>query len=508
MLATSCLVLVSANPGSYNYAYNLNEPITGDLQEQRDAKDCNDDMQTVVASKSYVSEPIIASVTSRPILNAEFVSSTPASILHSDFESSRIIAATPQLETKIESEPLVYAPLPKYASPKTVISAPIMETKTAAEPLVYAPRPEYAPLPKYSAPITVTAAPMLETRIAAEPLVYASRPEYAPLPKYSAPIMETKIAAEPLVYAPLPKYSAPIMETKIAAEPLVYAPLPKYSAPITVTAAPMLEKRIAAEPLVYAPRPEYAPLPKYSAPITATAAPMLETRIAAEPLVYAPRPEYAPLLKYATRPEYIAASPAPLVASRLQAPIVHVQAAPSKIIKSAQLQSYGRKSASYSHKSFVNHPPTPVRVAPIAPQYYSAAPAAPAYYSPAPAAPEYYAPAPAAADCYAPAPVAPIAMKLAQPVARANYAPVLLQQAAGLEYAPSAQYAYRSSSSPATSYQYAKHWDVPSGTSQSRYIAASPQYYSTVYQPQLDSAPVTQIQNLGQYDAQEQPCEK
>jgi len=322
------------------------------------------------------------------------VSSTPASILRSDFESSRIIAATPLLETKIEAEPLIYAsrseyaPLSKFTSPKSVIAAPIMETKTAAEPLIYAPRPEYAPLPKYAAPITVTAAPMLET----------------------------KIAAEPLMYAPLPRY--------------------------------------------------------------------------------------------APRPEYIAASPAP-VASRLLAPIVHVQAAPSKIVKSAQLLTYGRKSTSYSHKSFVNHPLTPVKVAAAAPQYYTAAPAAPAYHSAAPAAPEYYASAPAEPEYYAPAPAAPIAIKIAQPVVRANYATVQLQQAAGLEYAPSAQYTYRSSSSPATSYQYAKHWNSyePSVTSQTRFIAASPQYYSTVYQPQLGSTPVTQVQSLGQYDAQEQPCE-
>ncbi|XP_022166537.1 leucine-rich repeat extensin-like protein 5 [Myzus persicae] len=422
MLATSCLAMVSANSGSYNYGYSLNDPITGELQEQREAKACNDqvvydDVKPVIVSKSFVSEPII-SVTPGPILNAEYVSSSPAPILRSDFDSSRIVAAAPLLETKIE-----------------------------AEPVIYAPRPEYAPLPKYAAPITVTAAPILEAKIAAEPLIYAPRPEYTPLPKFASPI--------------------------------------------TVTAAPILEAKIAAEPLIYAPRPEYTPIPKYAA-----------------------------LQKYAPRPEYFAASPAPQVASRLSTPIVQVQAAPSKIIKSAQLVSYGRQASSYSHKSFVNHPQTPAKVAAIAaPQYYSAAPAAPSYYaaapaapeyysSPAPAAPEYYAPAPAAPEYYAPAPAAPIALKMAYPVqVRAN-AP-LQQAAAGLVYAPSAQYAYRSSSSPATSYQYAKHWNSgeQSAAGQLRYVAASPQYYSTVYQPQLDS--VTQVHNSGQYDAaQEQPCDK
>ncbi|XP_029347836.1 uncharacterized protein LOC115034667, partial [Acyrthosiphon pisum] len=159
MLATSGLVLVSANPGgSYNYAYNSNDAATGEIRE---TKACNDqvvydDQPTIVASKNFVSEPIIASVTSGPIINTEFVSSTPASILRSDFDSFRIVAA-----------------------------APLLETKIAAESLTHVSRPAYAPLPKYSAPITVTAAPMLETRIAAEPLMYA------PLPKYSAPITVT-----------------------------------------------------------------------------------------------------------------------------------------------------------------------------------------------------------------------------------------------------------------------------------------------------------------------------
>lgn len=356
MLATSGLVLVSAKPGSYNYGYNLNDASTGELQEHRETKVCNDQVvyddnikPTILASKSFVSEPIIASVTSGPITNTEFVSATPAPILRSDFVSSRIVTAAPLLETKIEAEPLIYAPRPKYA-----------------------------------APITVTAAPMLETKIVAEPLAYAARSEYAPLIKYAA------------------------------------------------------------------------------------------------------------LPKYAPRPEYLAASPAsPLVVSRLQTPIVHVQA-PAQIIKSAQLQSYGRLSTSHSHKSFVTHPQAPLKIAAVAPQYYAAAPAAPEYYAPAVVAKEYHVAAPAA----------PIAVKIANPVVHANYDNIALQQAAVPLFAPSTQYAYRSSS-PAKSYQYAKHWN-----NYEQLAPASPQYYSTVYQPQFDYATATQVQNLGQYDGQEQPCEK
>lgn len=371
MLATSGLVLVSANPGgSYNYGYNLNDASTGELQEQRETKVCNDQVvyddnikPTILASKSFVAEPIIASVTSGPIMNTEFVSSTPASILRSDFESSRIVAAAPLLETKIEAEPLIYAPRPKYA-----------------------------------------------------------------------------------------------------------------------------------------------------APITVTAAPMLETKIVAEPLAYAARAEYAPLVKYAPRPEYLAASPAPLIMSKPQTPIVHVQA-PTQIIKSAQLQSYGRLSTSHSHKSFVNHPQAPLKIAAVAaPQYYAAAPTAPQYYAAAPAAPEYYAPtvvakeyhvaAPAAPEYHSAAPIAwqaapaPIAVKIANPVVQANYGKIALQQAAVPLFAPSTQYAYRSSS-PAKSYQYASQWKnyEQLAANQLHYSAASPQYYSTVYQPQFD------------YATAEQPCE-
>ncbi|CAI6350928.1 unnamed protein product [Macrosiphum euphorbiae] len=436
MLATSGLVLVSANPGgSYNYAYNLNDAATGEIRE---TKACNDqvvydDKPTIVASKNFISEPMIASVTSGPVINTEFVSSTPASILRSDFDSSRIVQA---------------------------------------------------------------AAPLIETKIESEPMIYSARAEYSPLPKYAAPLLETKIAAEPLTYVSRP----------------AYAPLPKFSAPITVTAAPMLETRIAAEPLTYVSRPEYAPLPKYSAPITVTAAPMLETRIAAEPLTYVSRPEYAPaapLVKYA--------SPAPLVVSRPQTPIVHVQA-PAQIIKSAQLQSYGSLSTSHSHKSYVNHPQASLKIAAVAPQYYAAAPAAPQYYTaPAMVAKEYHVQAaPAAMEYHSAAPVAwqsapaPIALKIANPVVHSN---VALHQAAAPLFAPAAQYAYRAVSSPASSYQYAKHWnnyEQLAATSQLRYsAAASPQYYSSVIQqPQFDYATATQVQNLGQYDGQELPCEK
>ncbi|XP_060850858.1 calphotin-like [Rhopalosiphum padi] len=464
MLATSCLMLVSANTGSYNYAYGVNDPITGDLKDQRETKVCNEQVydenvlrtaqisreQLIPVAKNFVSEPIISTVSSAPVINTEYVSVTPSPILRTaDFESSRILAATPILETKVEAEPLSYAPLPKYA------------------------------------------------------------------------------------------------------------------APVTVTAAPMLETRIAAEPLVYAPLPKFAPLPKY-----------------------------------APRPEYYAASPAPLVATKLQTPIVQYQAAPIKIIKSAK--SYGRQSTSFSHRSFVNHPLTPAKIAaPVAPLYYSAAPAATEYYAPAPAAPEYYAPAPKAqveyyapapapkaqveyyapapapkaqveyyapapapkaqVEYYAPAPApkaqveyyAPAPAAKAQveyyapaPVAKAQeyYAPALtapeyylaapkaqeynsatiaqiahpLQQAtrtlyvAPTQYAAAAPYVYRSSSGPATSYQYANHWnnrDQSAAGQQSRYSVASPQQYSAGYQPQYDSA--SQSQNSGQYDAaQEQPCEK
>lgn len=362
MLATSGLVLVSANPGSYNYGYNLNDASTGELQEQRETKVCNDQViyddnakPTILASKSFVSEPIIASVTSGPIMNTEFISATPASILRSDFESSKIVAAAPLLETKIEAEPLIYAPRPKYA-----------------------------------------------------------------------------------------------------------------------------------------------------APITVTAAPMLETKIVAEPLAYAARAEYSPLVKYAPRPEYLAASPAPLVISKSQTPIVHVQA-PTKIIKTAQLQSYGRLSTSHSHKSFVNHPQAPLKIAAVAaPQYYAAAPAAPEYYAPAVVAKEYHVAAPAAPEYHSAAPIAwqaapaPIAVKIANPVVQANYGKI----AAVPLFAPSTQYAYRSSS-PAKSYQYASQWNnyEQLAASQLRYSATSPQYYSTMYQPQFDYATAVQ------YDGQEQPCE-
>ncbi|XP_026823120.1 uncharacterized protein LOC113561098 [Rhopalosiphum maidis] len=392
MLATSCLVLVSANTGSYNYAYGVNDPITGDLKDHRETKVCNEQVydenvlrtaqisreQLIPVAKNFVSEPIISTVSSAPIVNTEYVSVTQSPILRTaDFESSRILAA-----------------------------------------------------------------------------------------------------------------------------------------------APMLETRIAAEPLLYAPRPvEYAPLPKFAAPVTVTAAPMLETRIAAEPLVYAPLPKFAPLPKYAPRPEYYAVSPAPLVAPKLQTPIVQYQAAPIKIIKSAK--SYGRQSTSFSHRSFVNHPPTPVQIAaPVAPQYYAAALAAPEHYAPAPKAQEYYAPALTAPEYYLAAPkaqeynsatiAAAAAWQTRLDTAQAQIAHPLQQATRALYVAAAAPYVYRSSSGPATSYQYANHWnnrDQSAAGLQSRYSVASPQQYSAGYQPQYDSA--SQSQSSGQYDAaQEQPCEK
>ncbi|XP_025207017.1 uncharacterized protein LOC112602886 [Melanaphis sacchari] len=346
MLAMSCLMLVSAHSGSYNYGYGVNDPITGELNDQRETKICDDqvyDEPMIPVSKNFVSEPITSPASPGPIINAEFVSVTPSSILRTaDFESSRIVAATP----------------------------------------------------------------ILETKIAAEPLLYASRPA------------------------------------------------------------------------------EYTPIAKHE-----------------------------PLPKYAPRVEYYAASPAPLTASKLQTQVVQYQVAPVKIVKSANLQSYGRQTTSSSHKSFVNHPPTPVKIASIAPEYYAPAPKAPEYYAPALTAREYYLAASKAPEYNSAAPKAPeynSATFVAAPQAQIVQP---LQQVSRALYVASTPYAYRSSSAPATSYQYANHWNSHEQSAagvQARYSMISPQQYSVGYQqPQYDSAIASQGQNSGQYvAAQDEPCEK
>lgn len=216
----------------YKLAYAVNDPLTGDVKEQQEAKDCDGvtgyyktlDTDGMMRTVNYRAHPltgfnadVVREPVGMPIVN-------PSPILRAaEIEPARIMAA-PMLETRIAAETPVVAAA--AAAAPLWRSEPLVETKQASAVVHPAPvlRAELAAAPIAAAPIW-RSQPLVETKQASSIV-------------HPAPLLRADFAAAPIAAAAAPIFrSEPLVETKQA------------SAVVHPAAGKFLHAELAAEPI-------------------------------------------------------------------------------------------------------------------------------------------------------------------------------------------------------------------------------------------------------------------
>lgn len=282
MLAACCTALTTANKAPYRFGYSVSDPLTGDMKEQEELKDCDQvagyyktlDADGLMRTVVYNSHPLTgfqAQVSREPIGRPVAVAAaaapavipvTAAPILRTAgiAESAGIItatAATPLMGPRIAGA--LAAPAVSSQMMHKVDVGPSWQDgsilRTAAEFVAPAPILRTAEIAAPAPILAATAAPLMETRIAAAPPAWSSqmmhkvdatpilRPaiaetEFVAVTQAPA-ILRSGIATEHLEPARILTGGASYGETKLASSVIHQAPISFAGAPARILSPAM-----------------------------------------------------------------------------------------------------------------------------------------------------------------------------------------------------------------------------------------------------------------------------
>lgn len=323
MLATGCILLVSANKGTYNYAYGVNDPNTGDVKEQQESRGHDQvvsgyyktlDADGLMRTVNYRADPIngfqaqvdrdqpgaMAPMTgpSQPIMPI-----SPPAILRSD--SDVVVAASPS-SVDCLSDSITPAPIQRIVDiePARMYAA----VSATPRPMLNVVRPTAMEIIDYAAPAT-----------------WQTRLETAPAPILRAKLLESPQTIPAKIWSPRTGWPAPYDQSyayhhrsdksnaieQLAAPQYYAAPEPLALTKYYTAPAPLaLPKYYTAPTLLALPKYYSSPAPLALAKSYAAPAPMALPKYYSAPTPQAVPKYYAsaaPLIAPLDGPKYIPA---------------------------------------------------------------------------------------------------------------------------------------------------------------------------------------------------------